>query len=96
MRLTRPNLTEVPQPSRVTGWINNKRAKRKADNRRRHHEALIEAAPTVRQKVWAACGWLVSEAGHANRLDDAFEAVMSKVHEIREEEQADDRDNYAA
>jgi hypothetical protein len=79
----------------VTGWINRARAKRKSSNRRDHHERQIEAARTPSQKIWAATGWLISEAQLAGRLDDALDAIVTKVHEIREEETHDHHD-YAA
>jgi hypothetical protein len=78
-------------------WENTSRRQRKARNRQTHHEARIGQAATDRQKLWAACGWLVSEAWKAGLLDDAIEWVLTKVHEIREEGTRDDRDrDYAA
>lgn len=78
-------------------WENTKRVKRKAENRRRHHEQQIAVAATPRHQLWAACAWLVSEAWKAGAIDEAIEWVLRKVHEIREEElqSHDDRD-YAA
>ena len=77
-------------------WINTKRIKRRAENRRRHHETLIATAADARQRLQAACGWLLSEAQHNNRLDEAAEWVLTRVHEIREEELTDDHHDYAA
>ena len=77
-------------------WINVKRTKRRAENRRRHHEATIAAARDPRQKLWAACGWLVSEAMHGGVLDAATEHVLTYIHNLREEEQNRDRHDYAA
>ncbi|MFI5895605.1 hypothetical protein ACIA5D_36475 [Actinoplanes sp. NPDC051513] len=79
-------------------WENTKRASRKAERRRLWHEARIAAAATPKQKAWAACGWLISEAWRAGRLDDALDWVLVKVHELREEERNDDDrdDGYAA
>jgi hypothetical protein len=80
----------------VTGWINRTRTKRKNNNRRDHHERQIEAARTPSQKIWAACGWLISEAQIAGRFDDALDAIITKVHEIREEDSNDRHNDYAA
>jgi hypothetical protein len=78
-------------------WANTKRTSRKADNRRRHHEDQISRARTPRQRLWAACSWLVVEAWKAGVLDEAFELVLTKVHEIREKEAGDDEHlDYAA
>jgi hypothetical protein len=76
-------------------WLNTKRIKRRAENRRRHHETLIQTASDPRQRMQAACGWLLSEAQHNDRLDDAAEWVLAKVHEIREEELHRDDHDYA-
>lgn len=62
-------------------------AKRKAARRLAWHQDRVDNAPTPRQRLWAACGWLVAEAWRSNRLDDATEAVLTAVHEIREEQQ---------
>jgi hypothetical protein len=77
-------------------WENTTRQRRKAGRRQAWHEQRIASAPTEKQQVWAACGWLISEAWRAGRLDDALDWVLTKVHEIREEEQTNDRDDYAA
>jgi hypothetical protein len=79
----------------VTGWINRSRARRKAENRRRRHQTLIDNAAAPTERLQAACGWLVSEAREAHRLDDAFDAVMNAINTIREEETNDHHD-YAA
>jgi hypothetical protein len=78
-------------------WDNTGRHRRKATNRRIHHEARIGQAATDRQKLWAACGWLVSEAWKAGQLGVALGWVLGKVHEIREEAIRDDHErDYAA
>ncbi|MEU8158069.1 hypothetical protein AB0B94_30820 [Micromonospora sp. NPDC048986] len=65
-----------------------KRAERSANRRGAWHQAQVNDAPTPRQRLWRACAWLVSEAWRANRLDDAIEAVMNAIDEIREEVRA--------
>lgn len=78
-------------------WENVKRAKKKAANRRRHHETQIASAPTPRRQLWAACAWLISEAWQAGLIDDALDWVLGKVHDIREKEaHTDDHHDYAA
>jgi hypothetical protein len=72
-----------------------KRADRAAQRRRDWHEGRIEQARTLRQRFWAACGWLASEARHRgdHELDAATEMVLTRVHEIREGD-GDDRDRH--
>ena len=77
-------------------WDNAKRVKRKAENRRRHHEDQIAAAPTPRRRLWAACGWLVSEAWHAGVIDQALDYVLTYVHDLRAKEESHDDYDYAA
>lgn len=78
-------------------WNNTKRIKRRSENRRQHHEDNINNAATPRRALWAACGWLVSEAWQAGLIDEAMEWVLTKVHEIREEaKETDDHHDYAA
>lgn len=78
-------------------WTNTKRARRKAENRRTHHEEQIAGATTQRHKLWAACSWLVVEAWQADLLDEALDWVLGKVHEIRAKEAtSDDEYDYAA
>jgi hypothetical protein len=71
------------------------RAQKKEARRQSWHQQRINDAETPRQQLWAACGWLVAEAWRARRLSDATDAVLAKVHEIREEN-TDDRNRYAA
>lgn len=80
----------------MVGWTNTRRVKKQAENRRRHHELQINAAADARQKLWAACGWLLSEALHAGALDQATEHVLTYIHDLREGEKANDRHDYAA
>lgn len=68
------------------------RAKRQLD----WHTKQIANAETPRERLWRACSWLVAEAWRAGRLEDATETVLTKVHDIREEEASRDRDDYAA
>lgn len=73
-------------------WANTKRVKRRAQRRADWHQSRIDTASTQRQRVWAACAWLVSEAWRAGLLDEVFEHVMTKVHDIREKEANHDPD----
>lgn len=61
------------------------RAAIKARRQRAFHEDRIGRAQTPKERLWRVCGWLVAEAWRAGRLDDATDAVLTKVHEIREE-----------
>lgn len=72
------------------------RADKARERRRLWHEARIEAARTPKARLWAACGWLVAEAWRLGRTDEAVEAVLSSVHNIREQEVSHDRDAYRA
>jgi hypothetical protein len=67
-------------------WENTKRVKAKARRRRDLHESRIAAAPTQKQKLSAACQWLISEAWRADSINDAVAYVLAYVHELREEE----------
>jgi hypothetical protein len=71
------------------------RAQKSAARRKAWHEEQMEQADTPRKRLWRACGWLVAEAWRTGRLSDAEDAVLAKVHEIREEA-ANDRHGYAA
>jgi hypothetical protein len=77
-------------------WANTTRQKRKAKRRADWHQVRIDTSPTEKQRLYAACAWLVSEAWRAGLLDEAFEHVMTKVHDIREKEANDDSHDYAA
>lgn len=77
-------------------WANTIRAKAKAKRRSDWHQTRIDDARTGKARLWAACSWLVSEAIKSGRLDEAFEHVITKVHDIRQEEIDDDRNDYAA
>jgi hypothetical protein len=63
------------------------RAQRSAERRRTWHESKLLTAGTPRARLWAACGWLASEASRAGskHLDDATEMVLTRVHKIRKE-----------
>lgn len=60
------------------------RANRSEERRRRWHQSRVDDAQTPKQRLWAACGWLVAEAWRRNRVDDALETVLTAVHDIRE------------
>lgn len=64
------------------------RAERAAARRKTWHESQVEAARTSRERFWRAAGWLVAEAWRLGRLDDATDAILTKVHELREEANA--------
>lgn len=51
------------------------------------HQSRVDDARTPKQRLWAACGWLVAEAWRRGRVDDATETVLTAVHEIRETDQ---------
>jgi hypothetical protein len=76
-------------------WENTTRSARKAKRRADWHQSRVDDAPTGKARLWAACSWLVSEAIKAGRLDDAFEHVINKVHDIREEEASHDRADHS-
>lgn len=73
------------------------RAERAAERRLAWHQGRVDGARTRKEALWAACGWLVSEANRAggHELDAALEMVLNRVHEIREGV-SDDRNSYAA
>jgi hypothetical protein len=75
-------------------WINTKRARRKARRSSEYHLRRIQTAETSRQKLSAACGWLISEAWQAGRVAEVHGWVIDKVHELRKE--ASKRDDHAA
>lgn len=66
-------------------WVNTRRAKNKASNRRRHHEQQIRAAVDDRQKLWATCQWLTAEALHAGAIPEATEYLTTYIHQLAEE-----------
>lgn len=76
-------------------WENAKRDRAKAKRRRGWHEQRIAQAPTQKQKLSAACQWLISEAWLSDVLDDALGYVMTYVHELRKEAQHDRHDHAA-
>jgi hypothetical protein len=65
------------------------RAQRSARRRAAWHQGRVDNAETEKGRLWAACGWLVSESWRLGRVGDATERVLTLVHEIREED-ADD------
>ncbi len=62
----------------------NTRAARSEERRRAWHQGRVDAARTPKERLWAACGWLVAEAWRRGRVDDATETVLTAVHEITE------------
>lgn len=72
------------------------RARKKAQRQLDWHTRQLDQAQTSRERLWRACSWLVAEAWRAGRLEDATETVLTKVHDIRDEEASHDRDRYAA
>lgn len=76
-------------------WENTKRARSKARRRHDYHQQRITDAGTQKQKLSAACQWLISEAWLAGNLDDAHTYVMTYINELREEAH-DDRHDHAA
>lgn len=76
-------------------WENAKRARAKARRRQDWHEQRIADAATQKQKLSAACQWLISEAWLAGVLEDAHTYVMAYINELREEAR-NDRNDHAA
>ncbi len=61
------------------------RTERSVRRRQEWHETRLAQAATPRERLWRACGWLVAEAWRIGRLDDATEAVLALIHNMREE-----------
>ena len=51
-------------------------------NRRAHHLRRLQLAGTDRDRLWAACAWLVAEAVRASRAAEATRAVLQLVHAL--------------
>lgn len=76
-------------------WENSRRGDRKADNRRRYHQGRVDQARTSKERLWAACSWLVVEAWKTGVLDEAVDHVLTYIHDLRAKEEHRDHD-YAA
>ncbi len=76
-------------------WENTKRITVKARKRSTWHQTRMDAEPTQKRKLSAACQWLISEAWQANQLDHALDHVLTFIDQIRKENRHD-RDDHGA
>lgn len=77
-------------------WENTIRPRRKASRRATLHQQRIDTAETSKKRLSAACQWLIAEAWQSDQVDDAFEYVMTRVHELRKGASGNDRTDNAA
>lgn len=77
-------------------WENTTRRRRLARRRSDYHQQRIKESDTTKQKLSAACQWLISEAWSAGLVEEVHQWVLQKVHDVRKEEQHHDRDDHAA
>lgn len=62
-----------------------KRAKAALLRQREHHQARLDQAGTPRERLRAACMWLIAEAkrGGPQVLDQETDVVMERVDQLR-------------
>ncbi len=77
-------------------WENTARARRRAKRQADWHQTRIDAAPTSKKRLSAACQWLVSEAWRTDQLHQVLDQVLDMIHQLRAKEARHDRDDHNA
>ncbi|GAA0494595.1 hypothetical protein Ade02nite_20040 [Paractinoplanes deccanensis] len=66
-------------------WTNTKRVRRELRRRSDYHQERMAQAATSKQRLSAACQWLISEAWQAGRVAYAEQLVLEAINRIRKE-----------